>query len=68
MPKKEGETMSRVSFTLTDWDRGMLADLAKHYGVSQSDMVRRLIMIAHTRMEVEQEEENSSSGETAGVL
>lgn len=57
MPKKEGENMIRVNFTLAKRDRDMLAELARLSGVSNSDMLRRLILLAYTKMEDKAESE-----------
>jgi hypothetical protein len=60
MPKKEGENMIRVNFTLAKGDRDMLAEMARSDGVSNSDMLRRLILLAYAKrdkMQAEPEQE-----------
>jgi hypothetical protein len=42
--------MHRINITLTEWDRDMLEEISYHYGVSHSDMIRRLILLAHTNI------------------
>lgn len=57
MPKKEGENMIRVNFTLSKWDRDMLVEMARANGVSNSDMLRRLILLAYSKREDKAESE-----------
>jgi hypothetical protein len=47
---KNKKTMHRINITLTEWDKDMLEELSYHYGVSHSDMIRRLILLAHTNI------------------
>lgn len=51
------QAMIRMGCMIAKWDRDMLVEMARANGVSNSDMLRRLILLAYTKREDKAEAE-----------